>query len=90
VRDFGLPSFIGGMIPILEITWSSPASTPSTEGTAWTFAPGVIYMGDCYQVGIEALIPGNKTAGTNVGAIAQLHLFLDDIFPSSIGKPIFE
>ena len=27
--------------------------------------------------------------GTNVGLIAQLHLFLDDIDPHGIGKPIF-
>jgi hypothetical protein len=90
VRDFGLPHFIGGLIPLVEITWSSPASTPSTEGTAWTIAPGVIYMGDSYQFGVEALIPANKTAGTTVGFIAQLHLFLDDIFPNSLGKPIFD
>ena len=35
------------------------------------------------------MIPVNRQSGTSVGAIAQLHFFLDDIFPNSIGKPIF-
>ena len=89
VRDLGLPAFLGGLIPLLEITWTSPASTPSTQATTWTFAPGVIYLSDNYQVGVEALIPGNKAAGTTVGAIAQFHLFFDDLFPTTLGKPLF-
>jgi hypothetical protein len=36
VRDLGLASFIGGLTPIIEITWSSPATSPSTQGTTWT------------------------------------------------------
>jgi hypothetical protein len=40
-------------------------------------------------VGIEALIPINRQSGTNVGVIAQLHFYLDDIDPRGIGKPIF-
>ena len=89
VKDLGLPKFLGGLIPLVEITWTSPASTPNTQGTTWTFAPGIIYMADTFQVGIEAFIPGNKATGTNVGVIAQFHLFFDDLFPNSIGKPLF-
>ena len=89
VRDLGLPHLIGGLVPVVEVTWSSPASSPSSSGTTWTVAPGVIYVGDTFQVGIEALIPANKAAGSNVGAIAQMHFFFDDLFPHSLGKPIF-
>ena len=35
------------------------------------------------------MIPVNRQSGSNVGAIAQLHFFLDDIFPNSIGRPLF-
>jgi hypothetical protein len=41
------------------------------------------------QFGVEAIIPVNSQSGTNVGVIAQLHIYLDDLFPRSIGKPIF-
>ena len=57
--------------------------------TTGTINPGVIWVGKYYQVGVEAMIPVNRQSGTGVGAIAQLHLFLDDIFPNSIGRPIF-
>jgi hypothetical protein len=74
----------------VEIGWTSPASTPSNAPTTWTVAPGVIYLRTWYQVGVEALIPVNKAAGTNVGAIVQLHVFLDDLYPHGIGAPLLD
>ena len=90
MKDYGLPKVIGRLTPIVEITWSSPASSPTTQSTSWTVAPGIIYSGDWYQLAIEALIPANKAAGPNVGVIAQFHVFLDDLFPGSLGKPLFD
>jgi hypothetical protein len=49
----------------------------------------VIWVGNKFQIAAEALIPINRQSGTNVGFIAQLHLYLDDIDPRGIGKPIF-
>jgi len=40
------------------------------------------------QFGVEAIIPVTKASGKNVGIIAQLHFYLDDIFPNTIGRPI--
>jgi hypothetical protein len=34
-------------------------------------------------------VPLDKAAGTNVGAVALVHLFFDDMFPDSLGKPLF-
>ena len=91
VKDLGLPAVIGRLTPVAEITWSSPATSPSTKGTTWTLAPGVLYSADSYQLGVELLIPLNRAAGTNVGVIAQLHLFLDDLLPGSVlGRPLFD
>jgi len=89
VRNIGLPGFLGDLIPLVEFTWSSPASTPSAQPTRWTAAPGVAYVANWGQVGVEALVPLNKAAGPNVGAVALVHFFFDDLFPTSIGKPIF-
>jgi hypothetical protein len=36
-----------------------------------------------------AVIPANRQSGTSVGIIGQLHFFLDDIFPTTLGRPIF-
>ena len=91
VVDLGLPDFINHLIPLVEANLQTPVSNTLTSGTVTTgtINPGVIWVGKTFQVGIEALIPVNRQSGTNVGVIAQLHLFLDDIDPRGIGKPIF-
>jgi hypothetical protein len=90
VKNHGLPDFVSRLIPLVEFNYESPASAP-TDGTPMTLqgSAGVIYMADSYQVGLEALFPLNKADGPHVGAILQVHFFLDDIFPNSIGKPLF-
>jgi hypothetical protein len=59
------------------------------ERTTGTVNPGVIYMADKFQLGFEAIIPVNRASGDGVGVIGQLHLYLDDVFPNSIGRPLF-
>ncbi len=90
VKNIGLPGFLGNLIPLVELTWTSPASSPSTQGTTWTAAPGVIYMAQWGEIGLEALVPLNRAAGSNVGAVGLVHVFFDDLFPNTIGKPFFE
>jgi hypothetical protein len=91
VNDLGLPDFINHLIPLVEATLQTPVGNTLTSGTmtTGTINPGVIWVGNTFQVGVEALIPINRESGTNVGVIAQLHLYLDDIDPRGIGKPIF-
>ena len=89
VRDVGLRGFVGHLIPLVEITYSSP-TRPHDLPMQLQAAPGVIYEGDTFQVGVEALIPLNKATGTNVGVIAQFHLFFDDLFPNTLGKPLLD
>ena len=89
--DLGLPDFVNHLIPLVEVSLQTPVSNTLSSGTVTTgtINPGVIRVGKYCQFGIEATIPVNRASGTGVGAIAQLHLFLDDIFPNSIGRPIF-
>jgi hypothetical protein len=91
VIDLGLPEFINHLIPLVEATLQTPVSNTLTSGTltTGTINPGVIWVGNTFQFAIEALIPINRQSGSNVGVIAQLHFYLDDIDPRGIGKPIF-
>ncbi|MFH0300882.1 hypothetical protein AAFX91_27380 [Bradyrhizobium sp. 31Argb] len=91
VIDLGLPEFVNHLIPLVEATLQTPVSNTLTSGTktTGTINPGVLWVGNKFQVGVEALIPINRQSGTNVGVIAQLHLYLDDIDPHGIGRPIF-
>lgn len=36
-----------------------------------------------------AQIPINRASGHHVGALAVLDIFLDDVAPTTIGKPLF-
>jgi hypothetical protein len=88
VKDFGFPEFVNKLTPVVEVSWSSPASKPNQDSTQYLIGIGVNYTADWWAVGVEALIPGNKQTGSHMGVIAQFHLYFDDLFPNSIGKPI--
>lgn len=91
VVDLGLPDFINRLIPIVEVAMQTPVSNTATSGTVTTgtINPGIIYTGNKYQIAIEAMIPVNRQSGSGIGVIGQLHFFLDDIFPNTLGRPIF-
>ena len=91
VVDLGLPDFINRLVPIVEGSFQTPVSNVGPAGaiTTGTINPGVIWVGDYFQVALEAMVPINRQSGTGVGGMVQLHLYLDDIFPKSIGAPLF-
>jgi hypothetical protein len=72
-------------IPLVEFAFDSPMrSRPAA-----TMNPGLAYVGDKYQVAMEAIVPLNNTAGRSAGVRAQLLLFTDDLIPSLFGQPVF-
>jgi hypothetical protein len=85
----GLPG-----IPVPRITVSerfalaASAGRPNSFLTTGTINPGVIWVGSYFQVGLEAQLPVNGASGHGVGVLGQLHLYLDDIFPTTIGRPL--
>lgn len=89
VKDLGLPTVVGRLVPLVEISYTTPVTKSFGASTVGVVSPGVIYSGDSFQLGLEATIPTTRAAGTNVGVLAQFHLFFDDIFPNTLGKPLF-
>ncbi|MBV8764111.1 MAG: hypothetical protein JOZ30_16030 [Hyphomicrobiales bacterium] len=91
VRQIDGPEFLRSLTPIVEAAFQSPVANFAGTGakTTGTINPGIIYSADTYQITVEAMVPVNKASGKHVGVIAQLHFFLDDIFPNSLGKPLF-
>jgi hypothetical protein len=81
VRDVGLPTPFNRMIPLVEFAMQTPIEGPHAGRTTGTVNPGVIWFGRYFQLGIEAVIPVNTMSGKNVGVLAQLHFYLDDIAP---------
>jgi hypothetical protein len=89
VKDFGLPQAVNRLLPITEFSFETETSNfDQNERTTGTINPGLLYLSDKYQFGVEAIIPINRASGDRVGVIANLHLFLEDILPKSLGKPL--
>jgi hypothetical protein len=81
VRDVGLPAPFNRMIPIVEFAMQTPIEGPHAGRTTGSINPGIIWFGRYFQLGIEAVIPANTMTGKNVGVLAQIHFYLDDIAP---------
>src|SRR5436190_651616 len=89
VQDMHLPAPIDRLIPLVEFALETPLNRGARGQTTGTINPGVIWAGKYFQVGLEAVVPINEHTGNKVGVIAQLHFFLDDLFPHTIGRPSF-
>jgi hypothetical protein len=87
VQDVGLKAPFNRMIPVVEFAMST-ALDRGGSGTSGTVNPGIIWAGQDIQLAVEAVIPVNDRSGNSVGVLAQLHFFLDDLFPQTIGRPL--
>ncbi len=88
VKDIGLRAPFDRLIPLVEFALSSPVNRGQSGTTTGTVQPGIIWAGQYFQVGAEMIIPTNSLSGHGIGGVVQLHFYLDDLFPNSIGKPI--
>jgi hypothetical protein len=97
-----VPQFFRNLIPTVEVAFATPVSNigpsvigvvPGTHETTGTWGPAVYYLGRLgpvvFELGARAVIPINNASGRHVGAMAILDFFLDDMFPDSLGKPLF-
>jgi hypothetical protein len=89
VQDTGFGMIANHLIPLVEIALSTPLDGPDSGLTTGTINPGFLWVDKYYQLGFELLIPINGRTGNHVGFLAQLHFYLDDIAPNTIGRPLF-
>jgi hypothetical protein len=89
VRDHGWPMWVNRLTPLVEASFQSPVGGQGGFTTG-NFYPGVIWSGRKVQLGLEAIVPANRQSGRGVGAQAQFHIYLDDMFPHTIGRPLFQ
>jgi hypothetical protein len=88
VKDVGLGAPFNKMIPLIELDLRKPVNR-GAGGWTGTVNPGVIWAGRYMQFGLEAVIPVNSRTGGGKGVLFQIHFFLDDLFPQSLGRPVF-
>jgi hypothetical protein len=89
VKDIGLGVPLDRMVVLLEFPFETCMTRDCKGQTTGFVNPGLIWFGKSMQLGIEAQIPINSRSGKTVGVLGLIHLFIDDLFPKSIGSPIF-
>jgi hypothetical protein len=89
VRDIGLTAPFDRMIPVVEMAFGTGLDRGRGGQTTGTIQPGLIWAGQKVQIGAEAILPVNAASGRGFGAVVQVHFYLDDIFPRSLGRPLF-
>jgi hypothetical protein len=89
VKDVGLGAPFDRMIPLVELPLETCLNRGCGGQTTGTVNPGLIWFGKSIQLGLEAAIPINDRSGKNVGVRGLVHFFIDDLFPQSLGRPIF-
>jgi hypothetical protein len=88
VKDLGLGAPFNRLIPLVEFALTTPFNRGQSGMTTGTVQPGVIWAGPYFQIGAEMIIPTNSLSGHGIGGVVQFHVYLDDLFPHSIGRPI--
>ena len=88
VKDLGLGPPFNRLIPLVEFALTTSLDRGQGGITTGTVQPGVIWAGQYFQVGAEMIIPTNSLSGHGIGGVFQFHMYLDDLFPHSIGRPI--
>jgi hypothetical protein len=89
VKDIGLGVPFNRMILVTEFPMETCMSADCKGKITGTVNPGVVWAGKFMEFGIAAQIPINSRSGHAVGVLGLVHFFIDDLFPKSIGKPIF-
>lgn len=90
VKDLGLSEPFSQLVPVIEFPMNTCTSGDCAGQTTGTINPGLLWVGHTMQLGLEAQIPVNHATGSHTGVQLQVHFFLDDIFPHSIGAPLFK
>jgi hypothetical protein len=77
------------VVAVLEFLMETCLNADCKNQTTGTVNPGIACIGKFTELGFAAEIPVNPRSGAGPGVFALFHLFIDDLFPESKGRPIF-
>ncbi|MHB0991624.1 MAG: hypothetical protein ACYC3O_11970 [Burkholderiales bacterium] len=89
VRYLGIPEPLSNLIPIIELPMTSTQYKSIGWQTTGTINPGFIWVGNYGQIGLTAQIPVSRNSGSSVGVMLGVDFYIDDIFPHTLGRPLF-
>jgi hypothetical protein len=88
VKDIGLGAPFNRMIFVVEFPMQTNISRDNKGLVTGTINPGIVWSGKFAELGIAAELPLNSRSGKTVGVLGLIHLFMDDLFPKSFGRPL--
>jgi hypothetical protein len=89
IGDTTLWAPLSHMIPLVELDLQTALNRRVSGDTTGTVNPGVVWVAESAQIGIEAVVPVNERTGTNIGVRAFVRLSLEAVFGKSAGRPLF-
>jgi hypothetical protein len=89
VKDVGLATPFNRLVAVVEFPMETCLNAACKDQTTGTVNPGIAWIGKYTELGIAAQIPMNPRSGAGTGVFVLFHLFIDDLFPKSIGRPVF-
>ncbi len=89
VKDVGLGKPFNRMAAVVEFPMETCLNADCKNTTTGTVNPGLAWIGKYTELGIAAEIPMNSRSGAGTGVFVLFHLFIDDLFPTGLGRPIF-
>ena len=89
VKDVGLGAPLNRMSFVVEFPMETCLDYDCDGDTIGYVDPGLVWNGKKIELGLAARIPVNKRTGSDTGIFALLHFFIDDLFPHSLGRPVF-
>lgn len=89
VKNVGLPHPLHNALLLVEMPLDTCLDHGCDGDVTGTVNPGIMFFNGQGQLTAEAVLPVNDRTGDSVGFLLQVHLYLDDLFPHSLGRPIF-
>ena len=89
VKDVGLGQPFNRMVAVVEFPLETCLNGDCKNQTTGTVNPGIAWIGKYTELGVAAEVPMNPRSGAHTGVFVLFHLFIDDLFPRSLGRPIF-
>ncbi|MHB1565171.1 MAG: hypothetical protein ACYCXG_00365 [Acidiferrobacter sp.] len=89
VRDIGLHAPFNNLVPLVELPMQTCTSGACAGQTTGTINPGFVWIGHYGQIGLEATLPMNRASGHGVGVVLGVGFYFDDIYPHTLGAPLF-
>lgn len=89
VQGTALPWPFRDAVPVIEMPLAVCVDQGCRGDLTGTVNPGIMFYNPYGQIALEAPVPINGATGNSVGVLLQVDLYLDRLFPHSLGRPIF-